>query len=86
MFSYSRINNKDFKVGKVLGGSGSGDSHSYRILYAGMLFNFYSNLGPDPADSSRYLVKKVFRTNEKTYFYEDVRLDVKNKTVHSKSH
>ena len=32
------------------------------------------------------MIKKVFRTNKNTYFYEDVRMNVKNKTVHSKAH
>ena len=49
-------------------------------------FLFLWFVGPDPADKSRILIKKVFSTNKHTYFYEDVRLDVKNKTVHSKSH
>ena len=43
-------------------------------------------LGPDPADPNKILVKKVFRTNENSYFYEDVRLDVKSKTAHSQAH
>ncbi|CAI2382961.1 unnamed protein product [Moneuplotes crassus] len=76
MFSYSRTDRKDFKASKVIGGAGMGDTHSYRILYA----------GPDPADKNRLLIKKVFRTNEHTYFYEDIRLNVKDKTVHSKAH
>ena len=53
-----------------------GDSHSYRILYA----------GPDPASENRILIKKVFRANLNTYFYEDVRIDVVSKSVHTKSH
>mmetsp|Transcript_9041 Transcript_9041/g.10221 ORF Transcript_9041/g.10221 Transcript_9041/m.10221 type:complete len:159 (+) Transcript_9041:30-506(+) len=76
MFTYSRTDKKDFRVGKVLGGAGLGDNHSYRILYA----------GPDPADRSRILVKKIFRTSDNGYFYEDVRFNVKDKTVHSQAH
>ena len=35
MFNYARTDKKEFKVGKVIGGTGTGDNHSYRILYAG---------------------------------------------------
>uniref|UniRef100_A0A7S3JD30 Uncharacterized protein n=1 Tax=Euplotes harpa TaxID=151035 RepID=A0A7S3JD30_9SPIT len=76
MFNYAKTDKKPFHAGKVIAGSGFGDSHSYRILYA----------GPDPASNSRILIKKVFRTNLNTYFYEDVRIDVEAKTVHTKCH
>ena len=76
MFNLATTDRKDFKAGKVIGGVGMGDHHSYKILYA----------GPDPASNNRILIKKVFRANLNTYFYEDVRIDVVNKSVHTKSH
>ena len=38
MFNYARTDTKKFNANKVVGGTGFGDYHSYRILYAGKLF------------------------------------------------
>ena len=50
MYSFASTESRGFNAAKIVGGVGSGDSHSFRILYA----------GADPADNNKMLVKKVF--------------------------
>lgn len=50
MYSFAGTESRGFNAGRLIGGVGSGDGSSYRILYA----------GADPSDSKKMLVKKVF--------------------------
>ena len=54
-----RFNNK-----KVLGGCFWGDYNSHKTMYA----------GPDPADSNRVLIRKVIKTSDKTWAFEETRV------------
>ena len=60
MFNYAgssyRYSNK-----KILGGTTPGDYTTYKTLFA----------GPDPADPSRVIVRKLVQTNEKTWCFEE---------------
>ena len=60
MFNYSR-SHASFKPRKVVGANSRVDFNTYRILYA----------GPDPADESRFLIKKVVQVAPHTYCYEE---------------
>ena len=54
-----RYNNK-----KILGGATMGDYNTHRTLFA----------GPDPADPSRVLVRKLVQTGENTWCVEEARI------------
>ena len=41
MFNYSRTDSRPLRAEKVIGGTGLGDNHSYRILYAGKNHRIY---------------------------------------------
>ena len=49
---------------KVLGGSTPGDYESHRTMFA----------GPDPADPSRVLIRKLIQTGEATWCFEESRI------------
>ena len=49
---------------KVLGGSTPADYESHRTMFA----------GPDPADPSKVLVRKLIQTGEKTWCFEESRI------------
>ena len=60
----------------MLGGFFSGDLNSHRTIYA----------GPDPAEPSRVLIRKVLQISKETYAYEETRItrvEGANPTVHS---
>ena len=57
--SVMRYNNK-----KLLGGSFFGDYDTHKTMYA----------GPDPADSNRVLIRKVIKTSDKTWAFEETRV------------
>ena len=63
MFNYSgfalRYNNR-----KVLGGASPGDYSTHRTLFA----------GPDPADPTRVLVRKLVQTSDKIWCFEEARI------------
>ena len=49
---------------KILGGCFFGDYNSFKTMYA----------GPDPADTNRVLVRKVIKTGERTWAFEETRI------------
>lgn len=53
-----------FRPERVLGGLSRSDADSYRTL----------SCGPDPADPSRVLIRKIIQINETTYGYEETRI------------
>ena len=63
MFNYAgtslRYNNK-----KVLGGSVVGDYQTYKTMFA----------GPDPADPSRVLIRKLVQTSDNVWCFEEARV------------
>ena len=63
---------------KILGGCFFGDYNSHKTLFA----------GPDPADNSRVLIRKVVQTSDKTWCFEETRVSSSeteggNPTVHT---
>ena len=64
MYNYSATFNAKFNNYKVLGGTSRSEVDSHRTIFA----------GPDPADPSRILLRKLIRVTEKSYCYEESRL------------
>ena len=54
----------NFRAERIFGGLNKGDADSYRTLFA----------GPDPANPSRMLVRRVIQLSETTYAYEETRI------------
>ena len=63
MFNYAGAT-PNFRTGAVLGGFVNGDFITHKTLYA----------GPDPADPTRALIRKLVQVNAHTYCFEETRI------------
>ena len=76
MYNYAATFNAKFRNYKVLGGTTSSEVDSHKTIFA----------GPDPADPSRILIRKLVRVSESTYCFEECRITPKENgqpTVHT---
>jgi len=77
MFNYA-ANYKQYTNGRILWGLSAEDGESHQTIFA----------GPDPADPSRILIRKIVKINNGTYCLEESRVtptlgDPTHPTVHS---
>lgn len=95
MFNIAKGTDRGFREGQVLGGVALRDADTYRTMSCGkcakavLMFDF--EIGPDPADPSRVIIKRVNQIGDGKWAYEEVTLSKADgtetePTVHSTMH
>ena len=75
MFNYAGTTT-NFRPSRALGGLSRSETDSFRTLFC----------GPDPADNNRLLIRKIVQLNDKTYAYEETRINRNNHDGHPSVH